>query len=97
MRTRVDEIFHEVADLSAEARGRYFVEHEVDDETRAEVEALVVFDSDATDSLERDIGQVAHCALGRLEQGRTMRTVPAGRSPGTRRHGHRLFGRACGR
>src|SRR5258706_6490296 len=67
MRNRVEHLFHEVADLSAEARARYFDERDVDARTRQEVEALVAFDSQASTSLEQEIGQVAQRALGRLE------------------------------
>src|SRR6185369_10096670 len=67
MRNRVEEIFHEVADLSAEARARYFTQKGIDTKTRIEVEALVLFDADSSTSLERDIEQVAQRALARFE------------------------------
>ncbi len=67
MKIRVEEIFHAVADLSVEARARYFAERGVDSTTRREVEALVAFDSSDSISLDRDIGQVAQRALARLE------------------------------
>ena len=67
MRNRVEEIFHEVADLSAEARARYFTQQGIDTKTRTEVEALVLFDADSSTSLERDIEQVAQRALARFE------------------------------
>ena len=67
MKARVEELFHSVADLSAEARARYFTEHNVDDGTLKEVEALLVFDSPTNTSLEKDISQVAEGALARLE------------------------------
>ena len=67
MRNRVEEIFHEVADLSAEARARYFTQQGIDTKTRIEVEALVLFDADSSTSLERDIEQVAQRALARFE------------------------------
>jgi tRNA A-37 threonylcarbamoyl transferase component Bud32/tetratricopeptide (TPR) repeat protein len=67
MRIRVEELFHEVADLSMEARARYFAERGVDSTTRREVEALVAFDSSDSISLDSDIGQVAQRALARLE------------------------------
>jgi len=38
---QVQELFHELADLPAEARARYFAEHGVDEQTRREVEALL--------------------------------------------------------
>ena len=47
MTPRVQEIFHEVADLSQEARDQYFGDHDVEHDVRAEVEALIAFDSAA--------------------------------------------------
>jgi hypothetical protein len=47
MKPRVEELFHEVADLSPSARAKYFAEHEVDDEIRREVETLLAFESGA--------------------------------------------------
>jgi tetratricopeptide (TPR) repeat protein len=67
MRPRVEELFHEVADLSADARNRYFAERGIDAITQREVEALLAFDARSSTSLERDIGQVAERALARLE------------------------------
>jgi serine/threonine protein kinase len=67
MRTRVEELFHDVADLSVEARALYFAERDVDATTRREVEALLAFDLHASTSLERDIGHVAQRALARFE------------------------------
>jgi serine/threonine protein kinase len=65
MRTRVEEIFHDVADLPLEARAHYFADRDIDVNTRAEVEALVAFDCRTSMSLERDIGQVAQRTLAR--------------------------------
>src|SRR5260221_7854069 len=67
MRLRVEELFHDVADLSMEARARYFAELGVDSTTRRAVEALVAFDSSDSISLDSDIRQVAQRALARLE------------------------------
>src|SRR5581483_104402 len=67
MRIDVDELFHEVADLSAEARAQYFREHGTGTATRQEIEALLKFDSGVSDSLDTDITQVAEFALRRLE------------------------------
>jgi tRNA A-37 threonylcarbamoyl transferase component Bud32 len=68
MKARVEEIFHEVADLSLEARNRYFRDHAIDEKMRSEVEALLEFDSGASTSLQSDIGEVAQLALMQLEQ-----------------------------
>jgi serine/threonine protein kinase len=67
MKARVEELFHEVADLDPEARTRYFAAHKVDDDTRHEVEALLRFDSDASEFLLRDISIAAARALPQLE------------------------------
>jgi serine/threonine protein kinase/tetratricopeptide (TPR) repeat protein len=68
MVTRVEELFCEVADLSPEVRARYFAERNIDELTRREVEALLAFDACSTQSLDRDIGQVAQQALAQLER-----------------------------
>src|SRR5215471_5969205 len=68
MKTRVEELFHAVADLPTEARAQYFAENEVDSKTRGEVESLVAFGSLSTTSLDEDIGSVALEALDRVEQ-----------------------------
>ncbi len=67
MRDRVQEIFHAVADLSAEARNRHFEEHRVDPETRAEVISLLEFESGSAVTLDRDIARIARHALARFE------------------------------
>jgi serine/threonine-protein kinase len=59
MKAQVQELFHAVADLSAETRQRYFEERNIDSSMQREVEALVEFDSQATISLLKDISQVA--------------------------------------
>jgi len=56
-----------VADLSGEARGRYFAENAIDTQTRKEVEALVAFDSHSSTVLEKNISEVAQRALSQLE------------------------------
>ena len=67
MNARVEELFHEVADLSPEERIQYFGEHQVDQETRREVEALLAFDSGASEFLMRDVSMAASRALPLLE------------------------------
>jgi serine/threonine protein kinase len=67
MNSRVESLFHEVADLQADARRHYFAEHSVDDETRREVERLIEFDAEATDFLERGISAAATEALPHLD------------------------------
>jgi tetratricopeptide (TPR) repeat protein/tRNA A-37 threonylcarbamoyl transferase component Bud32 len=68
MGIRVEELFCEVADLPAEARAQYFVERNVDEQTRKQVEALLAFDSRASLSLDRDIGELAQRALAQFEE-----------------------------
>jgi serine/threonine protein kinase len=67
MNARIEELFHKVADLPAEARTQYFAEHAVDEETRREVEALLEFDSGASLFLQRDISIAASRALPQLD------------------------------
>ncbi|HUA64168.1 MAG TPA: protein kinase [Verrucomicrobiae bacterium] len=67
MNTRVEELFHELADLPPEARTRYFAEHAVDTSTRHEVEALLAFDSGASSFLIRDISAAASRTLPQLD------------------------------
>jgi tRNA A-37 threonylcarbamoyl transferase component Bud32/tetratricopeptide (TPR) repeat protein len=63
----VEEVFHAVADLSAEAREQYFAQRGLDERTRKEVEALVAFDPRSSILLERDVSMVAEGALATLE------------------------------
>src|SRR5258708_1265759 len=67
MRNRVEEMFHAIADLPAEARARYFSERNVDATTRREVEGLVAFDSPSTSSMDCSIARVALRTLTRIE------------------------------
>jgi hypothetical protein len=59
MNARVEELFHELADLSPKAREQYFDEHRVDAETRREVEALLAFDAGASALIGHDISLAA--------------------------------------
>jgi serine/threonine protein kinase len=67
MNAYVEELFHELVDLSAEARTRYFAEHDVEVSTRREVEALLAFDSGASQCLLRDISMAASQSLPQFE------------------------------
>jgi len=67
MKAHVEELFHEVADLSPSEREKYFTEHGVEDEIRCEVEALLAFDAGATEFLENDVSAAAMQALPQLE------------------------------
>src|SRR5579863_6707700 len=75
MNTRVQELFHEVADLPPADRARYFGERQVDEETRQEVESLLAFDS-ASSSLDQAVSIVASRALPQLE-GKGWRAGPS--------------------
>ena len=67
MRDRVQEIFHALADLSAEDRNGYFDVHSVDPETRSEVIGLLEFESSfRRHALDRDIAHLARHGLARL-------------------------------
>ena len=67
MRSQVQELFHAVADLSAESRVQFFTEHDIDLNTQREVEQLLAFDSAFTLSLGRDILLAATGALARVD------------------------------
>ncbi|MEP7362140.1 MAG: serine/threonine-protein kinase [Acidobacteriota bacterium] len=69
MTERVQELFHEVADLAALERDQYFERNQVDAETRRQVEELVAFDSQESHPLERDIGLAAATALTMFDAG----------------------------
>ena len=75
MNARIEELFHEVVDLPPTDRARYFAEHEVDEEIRQEVEALLAFDSGANSFLERNVRIAASRALPQLE-GKGWRAGP---------------------
>jgi tRNA A-37 threonylcarbamoyl transferase component Bud32/tetratricopeptide (TPR) repeat protein len=55
----VEELFHEVADLSIETRARYLNERHVDATVREELEDLLAFDSRTIPMLENEIWRVA--------------------------------------
>jgi serine/threonine protein kinase len=67
MRSQVEKIFHDVADLSAAERDQYFAGQDVGAETRREVEALLSFDAESSGALARDIGGAAEHALSQFE------------------------------
>jgi tetratricopeptide (TPR) repeat protein/predicted Ser/Thr protein kinase len=67
MSARVEELFHQLADLPAEMRAQFFTEHDVDEETRREVEALLAFDSGASEFLQQDIRVAVSRALPQIE------------------------------
>jgi serine/threonine protein kinase len=75
MNACVEELFHQMVDMSPADRARYFGEHEVDEEMRREVEALLIFDSGASSFLERDVSIAASRALPELE-GKGWRAGP---------------------
>src|SRR5689334_18701206 len=85
MNLQVEEIFYEIADLSAEERAHYFERHGVQGATREEVEALLAFDLGSNASLARAVGSAAQNAIDRFEQ-----AEPKGLRCGPYRLGDRL-------
>ncbi len=75
MNARVEELFHDMVDLSPADRVRYFGEHQVDEEIRQEVEALLAFDSGANSFLDLNVRIAASRALPQLE-GKGWRAGP---------------------
>jgi serine/threonine protein kinase len=69
LKGEVEQLFHEVADLSVEGRARYLDECGVAGITRRELEALLAFDGRTCLSLELDIAQVAEHAVDGLDSG----------------------------
>jgi serine/threonine protein kinase/tetratricopeptide (TPR) repeat protein len=67
MNAEVEKLFHELADLTAEERDRYFTEHKVASDTRREVDQLLALDVDASVLLERDVAIAIMRALPQLE------------------------------
>jgi tRNA A-37 threonylcarbamoyl transferase component Bud32/tetratricopeptide (TPR) repeat protein len=59
MRGRVEELFHEMADMPPEARSQQYAARAAGAETRSEVEALLAFDSAATLSFSSELGILA--------------------------------------
>ncbi len=59
MNLEVEALFHELANLPAADRSRYFDEHAVEPGTRREVEALLAFDPDSSAFLSESIGGAA--------------------------------------
>lgn len=70
--TRVEELFHAVADLPLESRARFFAKHAIDLETRKAVEQLIAFDEPFTVSLEKDIAVAAGGALADVDPGNSV-------------------------
>src|SRR5690242_12502772 len=74
MRERVEELFHAVADLSPEARTRYFAQNDCGENTRSELEALLLSDACSGTTFDRDIADAALLTLARYE----LQDVPCG-------------------
>ena len=69
MNPRVEALFHQIVDLPSETRQDFFARHDVDEETRREVEALLAFVPGASALLFREVGAAAGRALPQLEAG----------------------------
>jgi tetratricopeptide (TPR) repeat protein/tRNA A-37 threonylcarbamoyl transferase component Bud32 len=67
MTNRVEELFHNVADLSTEARVQYFHNHSIDENARREIEELLTFDSPAHTGFATDVAHAAWRALDQFE------------------------------
>jgi tRNA A-37 threonylcarbamoyl transferase component Bud32/tetratricopeptide (TPR) repeat protein len=67
MRSRVEELFHIVADLSTEERDQYFHEHGIDESAKREIEELLAFDSPVNTGFAGDVAHAAWCALDQLD------------------------------
>lgn len=67
MNAEVEKLFHELADLTAQERDLYFSEHNIDGDTRREVEQLLILDVDASALLERDVAIAVRRALPQLD------------------------------
>jgi serine/threonine-protein kinase len=72
LENRVEEVFHDVVDLSAEARDNYFREHQVSGSTRKLVEALIAFDTESSVALERHVGKAAEQVIDRVDLKETV-------------------------
>ena len=72
MNAAVQELFHQLADLTVEQRNRYCTEHQVDPQTRQHAEALLAFDAgfDAGEDpdLDQNIRFVADQVLTRFDR-----------------------------
>ena len=69
MAPETETIFHAVSDLTFEARGRYFDEHNVTPAVRREVESLLRYDAGATDFLAQGLLKSASQTIEQAEQG----------------------------
>ena len=69
MNQRVQELFHQLADLPPAERLRYFAEQDVDEPTRREVEGLLAFDSAESIPLLRGISDASGQALSQMYAG----------------------------
>jgi tRNA A-37 threonylcarbamoyl transferase component Bud32/tetratricopeptide (TPR) repeat protein len=67
MKEAVQELFHQVADLSPDAREQYFTQRNIDTPTREEVEALLAFDSDVDAPIDHFVSEIAAMALPQFE------------------------------
>src|SRR5581483_12265312 len=58
MRTQIERLFHELADMTPELRHDYYAAHVIGAETRSEVESLLSFDSSSS-SFTGELGNLA--------------------------------------
>ena len=60
----LQKLFHEIADLDSAGRARYFTDHGVAAELRAEVESLLPYDSGSADALSSSVAATVEEFLG---------------------------------
>lgn len=66
MNERVQELFHQLADLPPAERARYFADHEIDPATRREVEELLGYDFAQSSPLLRGLSDAAGHTLAQM-------------------------------
>ena len=59
MNEKVEELFHQLADLSPAERTAFLAAQKIDDSTRRQVAALLAFDSGDNERLDRDFAATA--------------------------------------
>jgi tetratricopeptide (TPR) repeat protein/predicted Ser/Thr protein kinase len=66
MNQRVQELFHQLADLPPAERARYLADHTIDESTRREVQELLAFDVSESSPLLRDLSGVAGQTIAQI-------------------------------
>lgn len=66
MNPRVQELFHQLADLSPAERDRYFAQNGVDEQTRRETEELLAFDAGTSSPLLNELREASGQAIAHM-------------------------------